>query len=379
MSALDADDDESYIDYEAFLSPSFSAYTFANTLITSTNDPLDPNLDLSTPLQRVLFDLQEINTHIHNLTSTSAVPLLNFTASTTSASDNIVTTLSTHLSTLKTAYTRLHAAITTRAETAQQVLTATTNLHATTTALRDISRAVVLARQLDVQLPAIAADPKALVRAAHTLRELRATTAVLSSDIVIVQELNTLVIAPGEKLVATKSRELVVAAFANGGSVAGAGAAASALYHLSPTLLVSAMQAGLNAAVNAALGGLKKSLKALTMLERAVAETVGRCRAVVAVEEVLEGAVLRVVLEELDTVALWGSFWRAIARGLEGEARAVMQAGGSNARILRGARERVRSALRTAVEQGLQDVEGIEREGVVAVVMNSVGVLGRGA
>ena len=376
MSAADADDDESYIDYEAFLSPDFSAYTFANTLITSTNDPNDPNLDLSTPLSRVLFDLQEIDTHIHNLTSTSAIPLLHFTQSTTSASSEILGTITSQLSTLQTAYQRLRTSIATRSQTAQAVLTATTNLHATTTALRDISRAVVLARQLDVQLPALPTDPKALVRAAHTLRELRSTTAVLSNEIVIVQELNSLVILPAEKMVAGKARELVADAFGNGGNPAAAAAAASALYHLSPDSMVGAVQAGLNAAVNSALIGLKKSLKALTMLDRAVELTVGRCRGVVGVEEVLEREVLRVVLDELDTVALWASFWRGVARGLEAEARAVVQSGGSNARILRSARDRVRQALRTAVEQGLEGVE-VEKEGVVAIVMNSVNVLGR--
>lgn len=376
MSAADPNDDESYIDYEAFLSPDFSAYTFANTLITSTNDPNDPNLDLSTPLSRVLFDLQEIDTHIHNLTSTSAIPLLNFTQSTTTASSEVLGTITSQLTTLQATYQRLHTSITTRSQTAQAVLTATTNLHATTTALRDISRAVVLARQLDVQLPELSTDPKALVRAAHTLREMRSATVTLSNEITIVQELNSLVITPAEKMVAGKSRELIVDAFGNGGNPAAAAAAASALYNFSPNGLVGAMQAGLNAAVNGALVGLKKSLKALTMLDRAVELTVGRCKGVVGVEGVLEDEVLKVVLDELDTVALWASFWRAVARGLEAEARAVIQSGGSNARILRGARDRVRQALRTAVEKGLEGVE-VEKEGMVAIVVNSVNVLGR--
>ena len=55
--------DPSYIDYEAFLDPDFSASSFANTLVLATNNPSDTPLDLSTPLSRVLFDVQERYAH----------------------------------------------------------------------------------------------------------------------------------------------------------------------------------------------------------------------------------------------------------------------------------------------------------------------------
>src|SRR5436190_23523947 len=79
------DEEPSYIDYEAFLDPAFSSASFANTLITSTNNPSDTPLDLSTPLSRVLFDIQEIDTHIHTLTTKSALPLLTHTRDQTDA------------------------------------------------------------------------------------------------------------------------------------------------------------------------------------------------------------------------------------------------------------------------------------------------------
>ena len=60
--------DPSYIDYELFLDPSFSAPAFANTLVLTTNNSTDSPLDLSTPLSRVLFDIQEVDSHIHTLT-----------------------------------------------------------------------------------------------------------------------------------------------------------------------------------------------------------------------------------------------------------------------------------------------------------------------
>jgi len=66
------EEDTSYIDYETFLSPTFSPAEFANSLVRTTNNDTDTPLDLSTPLSRVLFDSQEINTHIDTLTTKSA-------------------------------------------------------------------------------------------------------------------------------------------------------------------------------------------------------------------------------------------------------------------------------------------------------------------
>ena len=70
------EEDSKYIDYEAFLDPDFSATSFANTLVLATNNANDSPLDLSTPLSRVLFDVQEVDTTIDTLTTKSALPLL---------------------------------------------------------------------------------------------------------------------------------------------------------------------------------------------------------------------------------------------------------------------------------------------------------------
>src|SRR5690242_12766354 len=85
-----AEDEISYIDYEAFLDPDFSATSFANTLVLATNNPSDSPLDLSTPLSRVLFDVQEVDTHIDTLTTRSALPLLEYTRDHAEASGRIL-------------------------------------------------------------------------------------------------------------------------------------------------------------------------------------------------------------------------------------------------------------------------------------------------
>src|ERR1700760_678660 len=93
------DEETSYIDYEAFLDPSFSATSFANSLVLATNNPSDTPLDLSTPLSRVLFDVQEIDTHIDTLTTKSALPLLNHTRDQSEAGNRIVDGLESQVAT----------------------------------------------------------------------------------------------------------------------------------------------------------------------------------------------------------------------------------------------------------------------------------------
>src|SRR3954451_18294445 len=102
-----AEEDTSYIDYEAFLSPTFSPSQFANTLVLGTNNSSDTPLDLSTPLSRVLFDAQEINTHIDTLTTKSALPLLSYTQKYAGASNRILETVEEQVQSLTDSYKNL--------------------------------------------------------------------------------------------------------------------------------------------------------------------------------------------------------------------------------------------------------------------------------
>ena len=101
------EEDTSYIDYETFLSPTFFPSQFANTLVLSTNNASDTPLDLSTPLSRVLFDNQEISTHIDDLTTKSALPLLSHTQEQTVSSQRIVKEIDEQVKSLNDGYKRL--------------------------------------------------------------------------------------------------------------------------------------------------------------------------------------------------------------------------------------------------------------------------------
>jgi hypothetical protein len=118
---MSTEDEPSYIDYEAFLDPDFSATGFANTLVLSTNNPSDTPLDLSTPLSRVLFDVQEVDTHIDTLTTKSALPLLEHTRDHAESSGRILREVEGQVASLTESYKTLEREVIERYEVAEQV------------------------------------------------------------------------------------------------------------------------------------------------------------------------------------------------------------------------------------------------------------------
>jgi len=174
--------DASYIDYETFLDPSFSATSFANTLVLATNDPSDTPLDLSTPLSRVLFDVQEVDTHIDTLTTKSALPLLEYTQDRANASTHILEEVEAQVASLTEGYKRLEKDVIERYEAAEQVHLAAERLCQTVKLGRSVARCLQYARQLEVQMEELGPSTnvqlkkdgyRTMVPAAHTLLSMR--------------------------------------------------------------------------------------------------------------------------------------------------------------------------------------------------------------
>ncbi|KAL6236870.1 hypothetical protein BDW75DRAFT_205521 [Aspergillus navahoensis] len=142
----------SYIDYEVFLDPAFSPAAFANSLVVATNNATDTPLDLSTPLSRVLFDLQEIDTHIHTLTTKSALPLLTYTGDQTAAAGKILKETDEQIAAVSQGYERLEREVLRRWEAAEEARVAAENSLATVRLARAVARCIALGRQLDGQM-----------------------------------------------------------------------------------------------------------------------------------------------------------------------------------------------------------------------------------
>jgi Golgi transport complex subunit 5 len=333
--------DPSYIDYEIFLSPSFSAPSFANSLVLTTNNPTDTPLDLATPLSRVLFDIQEVDSHIHTLTSSSALPLLTHTQAQTASSTRIVTELSGQVASLNDSYERLEKEIIGRYEAAEEVRKVSERLWHTVRLGRAVARALQLGRQLEVQMTELQTGPgstntsstvgtskaredhRAMIRAANTILALRALFGANSpgqegeglSKVHVVTTLRNDLINPSERNLRAKAQQIVreFSMSTLSGSTTYAQteetkskttSALLTLYLLSPAptstspkqasvpfapeLLITALQDYLRTSITSSLASLTRALGSLPTLDRTLLEISARCQNIVALEILLE-------------------------------------------------------------------------------------------
>lgn len=332
-----AADEPSYIDYEAFLDPSFSATAFANQLVLSTNNATDTPLDLSTPLSRVLFDVQEIDTHIDSLTTKSALPLLEHTKDQADSSANVLEEVEAQLASVTEAYKTLEKEVIERYEAAEQVRLAADRLCDTLRMGRAVGRCLMLGRQLEVQVAEFGAagaaakreDHRAMVRASNTILSVKQILSAsgpgeegegLARVNVVVTLRNDMVI-PAERRVLAKSQQIVrefsmssllASTTDEGGKPAGttstyvqgedtksrATSAMLSLYLLSPlpskpgtfdpATLIDALEDYLQTALRSSLAALARSLATLPTLDRTLLEISARCQNIVALEALLE-------------------------------------------------------------------------------------------
>lgn len=334
-----AEAEPSYIDYEAFLDPAFSPASFANSLVQSTNNATDTPLDLSTPLSRVLFDLQEIDTHIHTLTTRSALPLLTNTRDQTASAGRILEETEGQVSAVTQGYERLEKEVLQKWEAADKSRVATEKSLATVRLTRAVGRCLALGRQLESQLAEVdgrgaagepdgkaspATDFRALERAAYTILNFRQMfSAANESDegygldrVKVIRTLRSDLVIPAENTVKAKAQQTVsrfsMSAAGSAPQAESSGykqardvrtrlvSAITTLYLLSPVpttvvsvsdyepeLLLSTLQGYVQTAITSSLAAFVRALTMLPTLERTLSEISGRCQDVVALESIL--------------------------------------------------------------------------------------------
>lgn len=330
----------SYLDYETFLDPSFSPTSFANTLVLATNNANDTPLDLTTPLSRVLFDVQEVDTRLDKLTSTSALPILDYTRDNVAAGEKVLQELETQVTALTHSYERMEVEITQRHEQAEETRLAATRMWETVKLGRSVGRCLTFGRQLEAQMTDLRRasggkdskeDHRAMVRGANTIISVRQ---IFNSahrggegegldSIHIIRTLRDSLIDNSERGILSKA-EQTVAQFSMSSLTAAstsstdqpnataptfaqiedtrsrATSALLALYLLSPvstpppitfepTYLISILQEYLRRAITSSLAGLTSALTTLPKLERTLLEVSARCQNIVALEILLGG------------------------------------------------------------------------------------------
>ncbi|KAI8720238.1 Conserved oligomeric Golgi complex subunit 5 [Fusarium sp. LHS14.1] len=404
------DEEPSYIDYETFLDPDFSPASFANSLVVSTNNPNDTPLDLSTPLSRVLFDAQEIDSHIDVLTTRSAVPLLNYTQQQTQASKHIVAELDGQIKSLNDSYRQLEKEVIDKHAEADEVRLVALRLWETLKLGRSVGRCLQLGRQLEVQhseleLPGNGngasgkEDHRALVRCAYTILSLREVLDRKApgeegfglNRVDTVRSLQDTVITPIERSVRERAERIIrefsvqsVSTFAQVDETKSRTVSAlTTLYLLSPTLgfkpekwtprlLLQALETYIRSALQASITALSRSLGQLPTLEKSLTEVMAKCQNIVSLEAVLESTkppthpllpaanqpsqtnLLQFLLAHLETGSLASFFWRTMASSLATRVQDIVNRGGVVARTLRTNKNTVGDAIRQAVVKGSQ-------------------------
>lgn len=403
MTTEHDEEEASYIDYETFLAPDFSPSQFANTLVLATNNANDHPLDLSTPLSRVLFDIQEIDSHIDLLTTRSAIPLLTHTHDQTESSTRIISSIDSQVKALNDSYKQLEKEVIQKHAEAEEVQQVASRLWETLKLGRAVGRCLQLGRQLEIQHSELAGsstttrkeDHRALVRTTHTLlslRELLSGTSIPGSEghgldrVAAIRTLQSGTIDPIERSVRETS-ERIIREFSPGSSGSSTTtftqaeeirartvSALTALYLLSssggkedkwaPTLMLQALEVYLRSALQSSVAGLARGLAALPSLDRTLSEVAARCQNVVALEAVLEstkapaprgtGNLLQPLLAHLETGSLASYFWRTLASSLSTRVQEIVNRGGVSARTLKTNKAAVSDAIRECVIRGSQ-------------------------
>ncbi|ODA81286.1 hypothetical protein RJ55_04251 [Drechmeria coniospora] len=392
-------DEPSYVDYETFLAPDFTPASFANALVLATNNPSDTPLDLSAPLSRVLFDAQELDSHIDLLTTQSAIPLLEFTQTQTTASQRIVGELDAQIKSLNDSYRQLEREVIDKHAEADEVRHVALRLWETLRLGRSVARCLQLGRQLEVQHAELAGDEDhgALVRCSYTLLSLREVMDAKAvgeeghglDGVDVVRSLRSLVLEPVERSVCETAvryvREFSMPAAVTFVQAEEARArlesALAALFLLSPTagvkhdrwlprLLVQALDDYTRSALRVGVTSLSRSLGQLPSLERSLAEVTAKCQNLVSLELVLATTeppahplvpsstthkhpnLIQPLLTHLETGSLASHFWRTMASSLAARVQDIVARGGVVARTLRSNRKSVGEAIRQAVVRG---------------------------
>lgn len=409
------EEEPSYIDYEAFLDPDFSATSFANTLVLATNNPSDTPLDLSTPLSRVLFDVQEVDTHIDTLTTKSALPLLEHTRDHAESSGRILAEVEGQVASLTESYKTLEKEVIERYEVAEQVRLTAERLVETVRLGRAVARCLMLGRQLEVRMSEVGGvgsakkeDHRAMVRSADTILSLRQIFTSTKpgqegeglDKVNVVNTLKNELVVPGERNIASRAQQ-VVKEFSMSSLLSSSGqtsastfaqtedtksrttSALQTLYLLSPTnaktkiedfeptLMLSALQEYLQTSLKSSLASLARALTQLPLLDRTLLEISARCQNIVALQSLLQSIktpthpvfaqtssstqdsnFLQPLLHALDTSSLPSYFWRSLASSMSSRMQEIMYKGGVSARTLRSNKDRVRDAVRECVDRG---------------------------
>jgi hypothetical protein len=323
-----------YIDINSLTADDFSPHAHANGLILATNNPSDPAIDLTTPLSRVLFDLQEIDSHVHTLTSRSALDILTYTSTQNAAAQRILSRIEEERVRFNSSYVRLEKEVVARHQKAVEAKTTAQRSWEVLRLGRAVQRVLNLARQFELTLADSGLgggrvgkeDHVALLRASRSILAFREIMSASGGEelarVNLIKALRGRVFEDGEARILDCARRVVrefsMSTLAAPSSAQATGAptyretedsrarfasSTHILYLLSPApmiddqlmmrtdfepeYLLRALQGYLQTAITSSSASIGRALGQLPTLDRALLETSARCQNIVALEALL--------------------------------------------------------------------------------------------
>ena len=324
----------SYIDIDALTAADFSPHEHAAALIQRTNNASDTSVDLNTALSRVLFDVQEIDSLIHTLTSRSALDILDYTKTQNEAAQRILSRVEDERQRLNSSYSRLEKEVAGRYEKAVEAKMSASRSWDVLRLGRLVQKVVNIARQFETSVAdsglgaarAGKEDHRALLRAALILLSFKETkTGPDSGDLAkinLVKSLRGRVFEDGEARLLDFARRIVrefsVSSLVGSSSAsttfreaeenrARFTSAAHMLYLLSPAprldgtfmskadfepeYLIRALQTYLQSAITSSSAAIARALAQLPSLSKTTIEVSARCQNIVALEALLRSII----------------------------------------------------------------------------------------
>jgi hypothetical protein len=392
---------------EALLVDEFSPTVYASSLVLQTNNASDTTLDLSTPLSKVLFDLQDVDSQIDSLARKHAEELMTFTASRQSSAERILAGLEGQLVGLNQAYGRLEEQVIARHTEANDIRTTAENLWKTVRLLRSVGRVVQLSRQVEIHSSSIEKEPRiALSLAASTIVSIRLFLASPEGEglemVNVVRELRDNYIEPVERHIRARSTQLIrefslsstQSSSSNSSPIqtqqqqtfaqiedlkAKTSAAATALSLLSKDksgerYLAGAVGGHIQGAINSSSTRLLRALSNESSVDSAFANIASLCRNLVALSALLSStptpsastdlstaapiiqqtssSLLPDILDTLDTPSLVSYFWRSLASNLSKKIADLAHQRPAVARYMRNSRNTLREGVSNMILRG---------------------------
>lgn len=242
-----------YVDYSIFTNEKFDPRQYANSLLLSTNDKDEQQIDFTSAQNKLKFDIEEVESAVKSEVENNWEDLLERTELSASTVEDVFA-MEKSLKALTGTYDRLASKAVVPYETAGPLYDALVNLAGTTALLRSLRRYLQIMSRLD-DIKGITESTEFLIDVDRCVSENRALMQIR----IVIANLPRL-----DSIKAQVTRDCVLAI----GQYTNVGYAILALYQLDRSLLMKTLHNTVNIALDDATQDLKAGLEVTSAIRR---------------------------------------------------------------------------------------------------------------